>query len=325
MIGRERLATLVEAKNVQDVMARLSEYGVAPAGDDRDRQTDALANGDSESRRREDMLLGLLRDAYNEVDAMAPDPEAFRWFRYPYDVNNVKVALKCFIRGIESDGLLFDFGTVAADRVMACVREQRYDAFPPHMAQAAVTAYETYSKTMDPQQIDAILDKACYADMLAAVKRLGDPMVIGWLKAKIDLCNFMICLRLLRMKRGDLGRMFLGTACLEGGTEAVSTFVTLYEQGEEALWDAFATSEYSRFVREAQKTDLSLAAIERCADNEWMERVKEAKWTPFGAPVLGGYLIGTEMAVKNIRIVLAAKEANLTADVIRERVRDSYV
>ena len=119
--------------------------------------------------------------------------------------------------------------------------------------------------------------------------------------------------------------MFLQSACLDGGNEAVSVFVSLYEQGEEALWEAFATSNYSRFVREAQKTDLSLAAVERCADNEWMERVREAKWTPFGAAGLGGYLIGTEMSVKNIRIVLAAKEANLTADVIRERVRDSYV
>ena len=105
----------------------------------------------------------------------------------------------------------------------------------------------------------------------------------------------------------------------------MSFFTSLYEQGEDALWEAFAPTEYSRFVREAQKSDGSLAAIERCADNEWMERVKEAKWQPFGAAVLGGYLIGTEMAVKNIRIVLAAKEAGLAPDVIRERVRDSYV
>ena len=186
-------------------------------------------------------------------------------------------------------------------------------------------AYETYSKTLDPQQIDAILDRACYADMLAGVTRLGDAKMIDWLKAKIDLCNFMMCLRLLRMKRGDLGTIFLKTACLEGGYESVSSMIALYEQGEDALWEAFSHSAYSRFVREAQKTDNSLSAIERCADNEWMERVKEAKWEPFGAAVLGGYLIGTEMAVKNVRIVLAAKEAGLAPDVIRERVRESYV
>ena len=327
MIGRERMAALVEAKSVTEVMARLAEYGVTPGGGERGLGTAAVsaAGGEAESQRREAMLLKLLREAYDEVEAMAPEAEAFRWFRYPYDVNNLKVALKCFIRGIEADGLMFDFGTVAADQVMTCVREGRYEAFSAHIAKAAAVAYETYSKTLDPQQIDIILDKACYADMLDGVTRLGDSMMIGWIQAKIDLCNFMICLRLLRMKRGDLGKIFLRSACLEGGTESVGALVDLYEQGEEALWDAFATSAYSGFVREAQKTDGSLAAVERCADNAWMERVKEAKWTPFGAAVLGGYLIGTEMAVKNVRIVLAAKEAGLSADVIRERVRDSYV
>lgn len=325
MIGRERMAALVEARHVGDVMARLAEYGVAPSGAESGLAKGESAGGAVESSVREEMLLHLLRDAYDDVEKMAPDAEAFRWFRYPYDVNNLKVALKCFIRNIQPTDLLFDFGTVEAERVMACVREGRYEAFPPNMAKAATVAYDTYSKTLDPQQIDAILDKACYADMLEGVTRLGDPMMLGWIRTKIDLCNFMICLRLLRMKRGDLGGIFLRTACLEGGTQPVSRFVTLYEQGEEALWDAFTSSEYSRFVREAKKSDGSLAAIERCADNEWMERVKEAKWTPFGAAVLGGYLIGTEMSVKNIRIVLAAKEAGLSPDVIRERVRDSYV
>jgi ribosomal protein L21 len=45
----------------------------------------------------------------------------------------------------------------------------------------------------------------------------------------------------------------------------------------------------------------------------------------FGAPVVGGYLMGCEVSVKNIRVVLAAKDAELDTAVIRERIRMSYV
>ena len=45
----------------------------------------------------------------------------------------------------------------------------------------------------------------------------------------------------------------------------------------------------------------------------------------FGAAVVGGYLVGCETSVKNIRIILAAKDAGLAPDVIRERIRVSYV
>ena len=65
--------------------------------------------------------------------------------------------------------------------------------------------------------------------------------------------------------------------------------------------------------------------MERCADDCWMSIVKEGARVAFGAPVLAGYLVGWAAAVKNIRMVLAAKEAGLDIAVIRERVGESYV
>ena len=56
-----------------------------------------------------------------------------------------------------------------------------------------------------------------------------------------------------------------------------------------------------------------------------MKLVCEGAKVPFGAEVAGGYLVGVETSVKNIRIILAAKDAGLSSDVLRERIRDSYV
>ena len=42
----------------------------------------------------------------------------------------------------------------------------------------------------------------------------------------------------------------------------------------------------------------------------------------FGAEIAIGYIVALEYEVKNIRIILAGKDAGLSPEVIRERLRD---
>ena len=321
LVGRERIDVLVDSRSSEDVMAKLAEYGISPAnrGDGAVHADEAVGGG------REEMLLSFLKTACDEVWEAVPEPEAFVWFRYPYDCNNLKTVIKCQIRGIDPADMLFDFGTVAADETVTRLTENKLEVFSPAMAAAVVEAREAYAKTGDPQQIDAILDKACYADMLAVASAAGNETILGWIKAKIDLVNAMMCLRILRMKRGETGKIFLDSSLLEGGFLPLSFFDEAYADGEEALWTGLYRSPYERFAREVEGTDGSLSAIERCADNHWMALVRKDAKVPFGAEVAGGYLIGCEVSVKNLRIILAAKDAGLSSDVLRERIRESYV
>ena len=56
-----------------------------------------------------------------------------------------------------------------------------------------------------------------------------------------------------------------------------------------------------------------------------MHLVREAKGVIFGVEVPLAYLLATEAQCKNIRILLAGKQAGLEPDAIRERMRDCYV
>lgn len=88
--------------------------------------------------------------------------------------------------------------------------------------------------------------------------------------------------------------------------------------------DRLTYSRYSGFA--ALLSDASpLHVLEKWADDFWMDLAREAKFVPFGAEVLIGYAIALEYEVKNIRILLAGKDAGLASDVIRERLRKSYV
>lgn len=319
LVGRERTEILMESRTPDEVMERLAEYGYTPA------ETDgATPVGEAVSASREAMLLAVLKEAFDEAEAAVPDAALFRYLRYPYDCNNIKAAVKCGIRGIPAADLLFDFGTVPADRVEELLREGKYDAFPPAMAAAIPVAKDAFDRTGDPRRIDTALDKACYTDMLTAAENTGDEALISWVKAKIDLTNILTTLRILRMGMGSVGEAFLGEALLNGGTLSDRFFTEAYAEGEARFWEALSPTAYYRLAQ-VEGDPRPLSAVEKACDDLYMSLVREGARIPFGAPVVGGYLIGCETSVKNIRIILAAKDAGLDNTVLRERVRVSYV
>jgi V/A-type H+-transporting ATPase subunit C len=56
-----------------------------------------------------------------------------------------------------------------------------------------------------------------------------------------------------------------------------------------------------------------------------MALVKETKFIPLGLEVMVAFLAAHEYEVKNLRILLAGKEAGIPTQTIRERIRESYV
>ncbi|MBR5124782.1 MAG: V-type ATPase subunit [Clostridia bacterium] len=320
IVGREKLETLIEARSTEDAMARLAEYGITPI--DVETYGSSVSVGEAQSRAREAMLLSLLREAFSEAEQAVPDPSVFRYLRYPYDCNNIKAAIKCEICGISPEDMLFDFGTVPADQVVTLLREGKYAAFPAALAAAIPVAREAYDKTADPRRIDTVLDRACYEDMSQAAT--AEDTLAAWLKVKIDTTNLLTTLRILRMNTGATGASFLEDALLPGGALDVGFFTKAYEEGEAYLWDSLSPTAYYRLAQ-VEGDPRPLSAVEKACDDLYMERVREGARIPFGAPVVGGYLIGCETAVKNVRIILAAKDAGLGSAVVRERVRVSYV
>jgi V/A-type H+-transporting ATPase subunit C len=279
--------------------------------------------GEAVGAAREGMLLEVLRQAYAEVEAAVPDSALFRYFRYPYDCNNIKAAIKCAVRGISAAELLFDFGTVPACDVENFLREGNYRAWPAAMAAAIPVAKEAYDTTGDPRRIDTVMDRACYAAMLEDAQA-GDGILLSWLRARIDLTNILMTLRILRMGMGAVGGDFLEESLLEGGTLSPRFLQNAYADGERGFWEALIPTAYGKLTQ-VEGDPRPLSAVEKACDDLYMGLVREGARVPFGAPVAGGYLIGCETSVKNIRILLAAKDAGLAPEVIRERIRASYV
>ena len=174
LISDEQFASLLDCRSFSELADRLREYGL-----------DAV-DGDWEA-----VLSERLQNAYDEIKELCPDDLSLQLWLYPYDCNNVKAAMKGFLRGIDPLSMTVNFGTASEDAVIEMVSQQNYSALSPAMREAAPRAMEEYSKTKNPQVIDLIMDAACYADMLRAAEQGGIGFVLDLVKTKIDLINLL--------------------------------------------------------------------------------------------------------------------------------------
>lgn len=310
MLGRERIAHFAEAESAQTVILSLFEYGFE------------IKRRESGEIDREATLMTALEAGYREIEDMECE-ETVAFLRYPYDCNNIKAIIKCFARGIEPDGMMISVGSIDADRLKKAFEDKDHSCLPRNMATAIPEAMEAFSATKDPQKIDFILDRACYADMLLAAKESGIPLAMRLVRTKIDLTNLLIAVRLMRMNYRNTVMSLFDEAYLEGGELGKEFFADLLE-GESELAKRLEYTPYEPMgALLAERA--SLGALEKKADDIYSSVAAESKYAPFGAEVLIGYIVALEYAVKNMRIILAGKDAHLSSDIIRERLRECYV
>ena len=303
LIGREKLERMLEQPTAAEAMAQVGADAATPA-------------------QREAWFTARLEQAYGEIAAMLPDPEAIRFLQYPYDCNNLKAALKCAVRGIDCTSMLMNCSTLPAEAYPEMAANRDFSLLPQHMAKAADEAWQAYARTADPQQIDLILDRACYQDMREAARTVYTADLV---RTKIDLTNLMIFLRVLRMGVTPANRAMLEAALLSGGAVPEEIFQTALDGGTVSLREAVQGSVCDEiFARFDGETEPTLALLERHCDDAWMRRAQEARTISFGEAVPVAYLCAWEYAVKNMRILCAGKDAGLSNETIRERMRECY-
>lgn len=312
LLGADGLRAVADASGLEGALSRLSELGY---------ETVRLEDGTADV---EGTIQKIYTDACRLLDSMLPYPELTGFMRYPYDCNNLKACIKCGIRGISPDGMLYDCGVYSADDARAAVAGE-YSVYPEHMSAAVGEATEAYAKNKNPQSIDLILDRACYADMLNAAVASKCELAAELVRTRIDITNIIIFIRIARMNMGRTGLPLLSGALLCGGEYGIDFFTDAYDGGESGLCELLAFSKYEKFIRCICENPNSLSQVEKYADDIYMELARRAKSVPFGPEVAIGYLIAVEYEVKNLRIILDAKRAGRTVENILQGMRCAYV
>ena len=303
LLTAPRIEQLLTAGDVAACSQLLSELGYEPIHDEASLQA-------SLKQQREAV--------FSDIARFMPEPELLDVFRLKYDYHNIKTLLKDRSGG----RLLMDAGCIsAADMERQYAESGNWQFLPKEMADAAREAVDVLAETGNPQRSDFILDRAYFAQLRRLAQESRCAYLQEYIRAMIDAANLRSLVRTERL-HADPG--FLRQVLFDGGSVSVDTIVAHAGNGPAALYRATPFRAAAEAGEEAVKGG-SLTAFERACDNAVLLAAGKARSIPFGVEVVLGYLAAKEAEWTAVRIIMSGRMAGMTADAIRERLRDQYV
>lgn len=309
LLDRARMERMLDAATDDEAVRILTEVGYEAFDPASDRALNAAL-----LRRREEL--------FGELYRYAPEPEIIDVFKLKYDYHNLKAVLKA--RDGDVSHLLVDAGRVKATELQRRYRESGgWDFLPPAMAEAAKEGQRVLAETGDPQRSDAVVDRAWFAEMLSLAEETKCAYLVDYIRATIDAANLRSVIRTLRMGRTPA---FLKEFLFPGGTVSVDACLKAAVNGEvEQTYRTTVLRAAAQAGKEAVESGGSLTAFEKLCDDAVLQQAGRARRIPFGVEVVIGFVAARETEVSNVRIIMAGRMAGISADTIRERLRESYV
>lgn len=312
LLSSEQLRNMTESKNIDDICKVLQDAGYGSEGN-------ALT-----AANYQEVLKDAEASFFAEVKELSKDSKALNIFCYPADYHNLKVLLKAESLGVDRDELLMESGTISASEMAKSVKERSTMNLTENMASALTEAVDVHARTNDPQMIDFVCDKYCFADIIEAAEASKNSFVKGYVSLWIDTVNLKTFARVKKM--GQPWNYF-ENVFIPGGTVDLQVFLGSYEDDFKQATEKFQAYNIAKAVSEGgEQIDNSgdFTLLEKICDNLLVEYSREAKTVTFGLEPLVSYLVARQNEVKAIRIVLAGKLAKMSPELIRERLRETY-
>jgi len=310
LLTRERMERMLEARSNDEAVKVLSECGYG----------DVSA---SNPAAMEEKLVHARNATYQDLRSAVPEPGLIDVFRIKYDYHNAKVLLKSEAVGADAARLLVDGGRYPVAALREAYNKEDLRDYEEFFHAAIKQAKETLAVTSDPQIADFILDKAYFAEMSATAEKTGSAFLMGYVKLSVDAANLRAAVRAHRMQRGA---DFLSQVLVPGGNVPEKSVAAAGEAELVSLFSGGSLAGAAELgARLTAPGSGHLTAFERLCDNAVMGYLAESQRIPFGEHVVIGYLYAKEAELTAIRIIMAGRLAGLETEIIRERLRESYV
>ena len=261
----------------------------------------------------------LLADCGYEDLSGLPDKALVELFRLKYDYHNAKAVLKGEAMGVDPLRLMSSCGRIAPEKLKSAYDEERSSELPPALGAAMVEAGGTLARTANPQLADFELDQAYFAEMKAIAAKLDNPFLTDYVKLLIDAANLKSAVRTARMhKSAD----FLSSVLVKGGTD-IDRIAAADGEGLAAIF-AHTPLEKAAAAGAEAVAGGSMTAFELACDNAVNDYIRSAKLISYGPEVVAAYIAAVENEITAVRMILTGSLAGVSAETIRERLRDLY-
>ena len=303
LLNRSQLDELLAAENAEAVYSLLKEKGW----------------GTESCRTWEDMLKSEEKKLWELIEELVPDMSVFDVFKKPGDYHNLKAAIKEAAEETEIPGIYTSESTIDPERIRLAVRERNFGMLPPEMAEAAGEINDSYLRTKDGQLCDTAVDRICLEEMV----RAGEASDCGFLSQYALLMAAAAVIKTaVRSARTGKSRDFLNQAIADIPTLDRNALIQAAMNGEEQIIAYLLTTDYADAVPAIRK---GMTAFENYCDDLITRRMKDQQRESFGLGPIAAYILARKNEMKSVRIIFSGKENGFSDDMIRERVRETYV
>lgn len=311
-VGKQRMERLAEAKDVDEALRLLSDtvYG---------ENLDQIEESGYETflRREEARVLEL-------VDSLSLDPALGDVLRLEYDFNNLKVLLRESFSAKDLSRLYMDLGKYPVDELKEALANETVERMPHPLGEAASRAIAAWTDTSDPTEVDTAVDRVMFAHFLNVSKDHNVPYLEALTRVKIDLANIRT---FLRARYIGLEPRAFARLVYPGGRTKTEYLTDTYQLPIEEVLSRFQFSPYRPVIEKgasALEKENSFVPLEREIDSYVVSFLKLSKYFTFGFEIVMAYALIKKNEIMTLRLILAAKEKDMPAESIKERIPDAF-
>ncbi|MDR3090819.1 MAG: V-type ATP synthase subunit C [Clostridiales bacterium] len=311
LLNREGVERLIDAPNAEEAVKLISQTS----------QFDL--SGIEAPEMYEAAVKAELKRAFAELYAKAPETATISIALAKYDYHNVKTAVKAKYLSGDPEYLYFDYTPVSSKLIRAAAAGEKAETLPEHLAEAVRLGISVYEQTRDPQVLDIAVDK----HMLGYIGGLAgkSEFLREYARFSVDFYNLKTLMRAKAI--GKSARFLKGALAEADGALPASVFAENFDQP----YDVIASKMYYKYFGQALKHAVedyekngNFSALEKSLDNYLIEHLKKSKYVAFGPEVLLSYILCKESEARQIRVIMTCKLNGISADILRERLRDNY-
>ena len=314
LLTKSQFERLYEADDLQDSIRHLNEtvYSEDLAKIDREENFElALSNS--------------LNKTYNEILSISPIKELVDVLTYKFAFHNMKVIVKEKILQEDFEHIYSKVHYEDLDNLKKQFETEKGEKGTWY-EDTIIQAYKIFEKTKDPEKIEVFIDKRYFEKVLEVSKNLGLDLIEEYFKNMIDFLNIRT---FIRCKRDEQDISILKAALIQDGyidTEDISSY---FYKDIEDLINSYKNSKIGKSLILALKgyNDTGrLLLFEKYMENFLTNLLKEkVQRMPYGPEIIFAYVHAKEVEIKNLRICLVGRANGLSADFIKERLREIYV
>lgn len=309
LLTKQQLQRLADAKNLEDAIKLLNETSYSSELSKLDRPENY-----------EQVLSEVLNKTYKEAMEISPDKSLVEILSCKYDYHNLKVLVKENILKEKFDSMycMLDGNEIEAFRELALKNDEG-------LSKDFKECLDFFETTKDPQDIDIFIDKKYFEKVLSLAEGFKLEMITEYFKAMIDFINLRT---FIRCRKQNQVKETLEKVLIKGGDVETDKILDMFYEDIEILpvkLKAYKIGRVLSKIVEEYKNTNSLNSFEKSMDDYLVEIVRKAKSIHYGAEVIFSFLFAKELEIKNLRLILVGKVNGLSADFIKERLREVYV